>query len=87
MAIVVNARLHLSELAEAGARSGARIRRARLLRSYLTQPLYVTEAFSGRAGVHVDRRDALVDCAAILAGHHDQLDPRALYLGGRPPQP
>ena len=87
MAIVMNARLHLSELAEAGARSGARIRRARLLRSYLTQPFYVTEAFSGRAGVHVDRRDALVDCAAILAGHHDQLDPLAVYLGGRPPQP
>jgi len=58
-------RLHLSELAEAGTRSeawratrSARLHRARLLRSYLTQPFYVTEAFSGRAEVSIDRRRA-----------------------------
>ena len=94
MAVVMNARMHLSELAEAWARSetwrttrNARLHRARLLRSYLTQPFYVSEAFSGRAGVSIDCRDALTDCAAILAGSHDQLDPQTLYLGGRPPQP
>jgi len=94
VAVVMNARLHLSELAEAGARSEgwrttriARLHRARLLRSYLTQPFYVSEAFSGRAGVSIDRRDTLADCAAILAGSHDQRDPQTLYLRGRPPQP
>lgn len=86
IAVVMNARLHLSELAEASARS-VRLHRARLLRSYLTQPFYVSEAFTGRAGIRIDCRDALADCAAILAGHHDQLDPQTLYLGGRPPQP
>jgi F0F1-type ATP synthase beta subunit len=85
IAIVMNARRHLSELAEASARSSTRLHRARLLRSYLTQPFYVTEAFSGRPGIRIDCRDALADCAAILAGHHDQLDPQTLYLGGRPP--
>ena len=85
MAIVMNARRHLSELADASARSSTHPHRARLLRTYLTQPLYVTEAFSGRPGIHIDCRDALADCAAILAGHHDHLDPKTLYLGGRPP--
>ena len=58
VAVVMNARMHLSELAEVGARSetwrttrSARLHRARLLRSYLTQPFYVSEAFSGRAGI------------------------------------
>ena len=94
VAVVMNARMHLSELAEVGARSetwrttrSARLHRARLLRSYLTQPFYVSEAFSGRAGISIDCRDALTDCAAILAGSHDQLDPPTLYLRGRPPQP
>jgi F0F1-type ATP synthase beta subunit len=86
IAVVINARLHLRELAEASARSEQRLHRARLLRSYLTQPFYVTEAFSGRAGVRIDGRDALADCAAILAGRYDQLDPKTLYFGGRPPQ-
>jgi F0F1-type ATP synthase beta subunit len=85
MAIVMNACRHLSELADASARSSPRLHRARLLRTYLTQPFYVTEAFSGRPGIHIDCRDALADCAAILAGHHDHLDPQTLYLGGRPP--
>jgi F0F1-type ATP synthase beta subunit len=94
VAIVMNARLHLSELAAADARaeewrttSSARLHRARLLRSYLTQPFYVSEAFSGRAGVSIDRHDTLADCAAILAGSHDHRDPQTLYLRGRPPQP
>jgi len=92
IAVATNARLHLSELVEVRTRSeawrttrSARLHRARLLRSYLSQPFFVTEPFSGRAGVSVARRDALADCAAILAGGHDQLDPQALYLGGRPP--
>jgi len=94
VAVAANARLHLSELAEAETRSeawrttrSARLHRARLLRSYLLQPFFVTEPFSGRGGVSIDRRDALADCAAILAGSHDQLDPQTLYLGARPPQP
>jgi F0F1-type ATP synthase beta subunit len=94
VALVRNARLHLSELAEASARaeawrttSSARLHRARLLRSYLTQPFYVSAAFSGRAGVSIACRDTLADCAAILAGSHDHRDPQTLYLRGRPPQP
>ncbi len=94
VALVMNARLHLSELAEASARAeawrttrSARLHRARLLRSYLTQPFYVSAAFSGRAGVSIACRDTLADCAAILAGSHDHRDPQTLYLRGRPPQP
>jgi F0F1-type ATP synthase beta subunit len=94
IAVMMNARRHLSELAEVGARaeawrttSSARLHRARLLRSYLTQPFDVSAAFSGRAGVSIDRRDTLADCAAILAGSHDHRDPQTLYLRGRLPQP
>src|SRR5262245_30265213 len=94
IAVVMNACLHLSELAEAETQSKAwrtarsvRLHRARLLRSYFSQPFFITEPFSGRGGVSIDRRDALADCAAILAGSHDQLDPQALYLGGRPREP
>jgi len=94
VAVATNARLHLSELAEAETRPeawrtarSARLHRARLLRSYLSQPFFITEPFSGRAGVSIDRREALADCAAILAGSHDQLDPQALYLSGRLPRP
>src|SRR5262249_27263675 len=94
VAVATNACQHLSELAEAETRPearrtarSARLHRARLLRSYLSQPFFVTELFSGRAGVSIDRREALADCAAILAGGHDQLDRQALYLGGRLPRP
>ena len=47
-------------------------------------PFYVSEAFSGRAGVSIDRHGTLADCAAILAGSHDHRDPQTLYLRGRP---
>src|SRR5262249_61926668 len=86
VAVATNACQHLSELAEAETRPearrtarSARLHRARLLRSYLSQAFFVTELFSGRARVRIDRRPALADCAAILDGSHDQLDPQGVH--------
>ncbi|PRP94851.1 F0F1 ATP synthase subunit beta [Enhygromyxa salina] len=57
--------------------------RARRLRRFLTQPLSVTEQFTGIAGVHVTLADTLSGCEAILTGAHDELPEQAFYMGGR----
>ncbi|KIG16819.1 ATP synthase beta chain [Enhygromyxa salina] len=57
--------------------------RARRLRRFLTQPFFVTEQFTGTAGVHVALVDTLSGCEAILSGAHDDLPEQAFYMGGR----
>lgn len=56
------------------------VRRARRLQRFLTQPLFVTEAFTGQPGKHVPRSDTLVGCEAILDGRYDAIDENALYM-------
>ncbi len=58
------------------------VRRARRLQRFLTQPLFVTEAFTGRPGRHVPRADTLAGCEAILDGRFDAVDENALYMIG-----
>lgn len=58
------------------------VRRARRLERFLTQPLFVTEAFTGQAGKHVPRADTLAGCQAILDGHYDAVEEHALYMIG-----
>jgi F-type H+-transporting ATPase subunit beta len=56
--------------------------RARKLRNYFTQPMSVSEAFTGLAGVRVDIEDVLDDAEAILSGEYDSADEGAfLYIG------
>ncbi|HUY89871.1 MAG TPA: F0F1 ATP synthase subunit beta [Pirellulales bacterium] len=58
------------------------VRRARRLERFLTQPLFVTEAFTGHSGKHVPRADTVAGCQAILAGRYDAVDENALYMIG-----
>ena len=59
------------------------VARARRLRRFLTQPLAVTESFTGRPGVYVSTEETLDGCEAILAGACDDMPESALYMGGR----
>lgn len=58
------------------------VRRARRLEHFLTQPLFVTESFTGRAGRHVPLKDTLAGCEAILGGAFDAVDEHRLYMIG-----
>lgn len=58
------------------------VRRARRLERFLTQPLFVTEAFTGYPGRHVRLCDTLAGCEAILDGKFDAMDERRLYMIG-----
>ncbi|HZT80697.1 MAG TPA: F0F1 ATP synthase subunit beta [Gemmataceae bacterium] len=58
------------------------VRRARRLERFLTQPLFVTEAFTGHPGKHVPLAKALDGCEAILDGKLDGVDEVRLYMIG-----
>jgi F-type H+-transporting ATPase subunit beta len=69
-------------LEELSAEDQRTVRRARRLERFLTQPLLVTEAFTGHKGRHVRRAKTIDGCEAILAGDHDSRDEGSLYLIG-----
>ncbi len=56
--------------------------RARRLRRYLSQPMFVAEPWTGLGGESVSREQTLRDCIALLAGEHDDLPEDALYMVG-----
>jgi F-type H+-transporting ATPase subunit beta len=58
------------------------VRRARRLERFLTQPLFVTEAFTGHSGRHVPLEKTIAGCEAILAGAFDDKDEGMLYMSG-----
>jgi len=56
--------------------------RARKLRNYFTQPLFVSENYTGLKGKMVDIKDALIDIENILIGNYDNVDEsQFLYRG------
>jgi F-type H+-transporting ATPase subunit beta len=67
---------------ELSAEDRALVGRARRLRSYLTQPFFVTEASTGRAGRRVSLEETLGDVEAILEGRCDRLAERELFMIG-----
>jgi F-type H+-transporting ATPase subunit beta len=58
------------------------IRRARRLERFLTQPFFLTEAFTGRQGRHVTLDQTLSGCETILAGGTDELSEEKLFMIG-----
>jgi F-type H+-transporting ATPase subunit beta len=54
------------------------VQRARRLERFFTQPLFVTESFTGQPGQHVSLEDTLTQCEAILGGPIDAVDDRRL---------
>jgi F-type H+-transporting ATPase subunit beta len=58
------------------------VRRARRLERFLTQPLFVTEAFTDIKGRHVPREETISGCEAILNGDYDSVEESRLYMIG-----
>ncbi len=58
------------------------VRRARRLERFLTQPLSVTEAFTGHKGQRVALQQTIAGCEAILAGQFDNIEESRLYMIG-----
>ncbi|HRN96398.1 MAG TPA: F0F1 ATP synthase subunit beta, partial [Candidatus Levybacteria bacterium] len=57
-------------------------KRARLLKSYMTQSFFVTENQTGRKGEYVKRVETIGDVNEILQGRYDTAEPeRLMYVG------
>jgi F-type H+-transporting ATPase subunit beta len=56
--------------------------RARRLQRFLTQPFFVTEAFTGQPGRYVPLEETLSGVEQILSGALDELPEQALYMIG-----
>ena len=75
----VIALLGMEELSAADRRI---VRRARRLQRFLTQPLMVTEAFTGTGGRTITLAETLSGCRAILDGAADDWAEESLYMIG-----
>lgn len=59
------------------------VARARRIQRFLTQPMHVAEAYTGRAGVYVPLKDTITGLQEILAGKHDDKPEAAFYMRGK----
>jgi F-type H+-transporting ATPase subunit beta len=58
------------------------VARARRIQRFLSQPMFVAEAFTGRSGAYVTRDETVRGFREILDGKHDTLPEQAFYLVG-----
>jgi F-type H+-transporting ATPase subunit beta len=58
------------------------VMRARKIQRFLSQPMFVAEAFTGRAGKYVPVRETVRGFKEILEGKWDQLPEQAFYMVG-----
>jgi F-type H+-transporting ATPase subunit beta len=58
------------------------VQRARKIERFLSQPMFVAEAFTGRPGKYVEVEDTIRGFAEILSGKHDDLPEQAFYMVG-----
>ncbi|MCH8309203.1 MAG: F0F1 ATP synthase subunit beta, partial [Chloroflexi bacterium] len=56
--------------------------RARKIQRFLSQPMFVAEAFTGQEGRYVPIRDTVRGFKEILEGKHDALPEQAFYMVG-----
>ncbi len=56
--------------------------RARRMQRFLSQPMFVAEAFTGTPGRYVSLQDTVSGFAEILEGRHDNLPEQAFYMVG-----
>ncbi len=71
--------LGMDELAE---EDKATVARARRLQRFMSQPMFVAEVFTGRAGQYVPIRDSVASFKDILEGKADDLPEQAFFLAG-----
>ena len=58
------------------------VSRARKIERFFSQPMYVAEQFTGRAGKYVPLRETVRGFREILDGKHDDLPEQAFYMVG-----
>jgi F-type H+/Na+-transporting ATPase subunit beta len=58
------------------------VARARRLQRYMSQPFFVGEKFTGRAGKYVERKETVRGAKEILEGKHDALPEQAFFMAG-----
>ena len=58
------------------------VSRARKMQRFMSQPMFVAEAFTGRGGQYVSREDTVRGFREILDGKHDALPEQAFYMVG-----
>lgn len=58
------------------------VARARKIQRFLTQPMFVAETFTGKAGKYVKREDTIRGFKEILEGKHDDKNEQAFYMVG-----
>ncbi|MBT4512839.1 MAG: F0F1 ATP synthase subunit beta, partial [Chloroflexi bacterium] len=71
--------LGLEELSE---EDRSTVSRARRIERFLSQPFFVAEQFTGRAGKYVSTADTVRSFREILEGKHDDLPEQAFYMKG-----
>ncbi len=71
--------LGIEELSEEDRQTVAR---ARKIQRFLSQPMFVAEAFTGQEGRYVPVRETVRGFQEILEGKHDDLPEQALYMVG-----
>jgi F-type H+-transporting ATPase subunit beta len=58
------------------------VRRARRIQRFLSQPFFVAEVFTGRAGKYVKVQDTVRGFKEIIEGKHDDVPEQAFYMVG-----
>ncbi|MBD3337347.1 MAG: F0F1 ATP synthase subunit beta, partial [Candidatus Eisenbacteria bacterium] len=58
------------------------VARARRIERFLSQPMFVAEAFTGRSGKYVKLEDTIRGFEEIVEGRHDALPEQAFYMVG-----
>ncbi|HHV93058.1 MAG TPA: F0F1 ATP synthase subunit beta, partial [Firmicutes bacterium] len=58
------------------------VARARRIQRFLSQPLFVAEAFTGREGRYVPISETIRGFKEIIEGKHDELPEEAFYMAG-----
>jgi F-type H+-transporting ATPase subunit beta len=58
------------------------VARARKVQRFLSQPMYVAEAFTGQEGRYVPIKETVRGFKEILDGQHDELPEQAFYMVG-----
>jgi F-type H+-transporting ATPase subunit beta len=71
--------LGIEELSEEDKQS---VSRARRIQRFLSQPMFVTEVFTGRPGKYVKVEDTVRGFKEILEGKYDDLPEQAFYMVG-----
>jgi F-type H+-transporting ATPase subunit beta len=56
--------------------------RARRIQRFLTQPMFVSEVFTGRPGKYVSTQETVRGFKEILEGKHDNLPEQAFFMVG-----